>query len=247
LAELLHEQSMFESMREQIRARLNGLLHRDPTLPLPSPPEALAVDLAHPASSEALYAFALERRGELEQAAARVDEGNAESALAKRSYYPELGVMGSYTSMWQGPHRFMAGVTLNLPLALGRRRGAVEQAQALTRQAAASLAAATDAIRVEVEVARQLVLETLHQLELFESRLLPSARDRVSAARSGFEVGRNDFMGLIDAERNLRNVELRWETSRAELEKRRARLNRTIGLLPGEAGPVAGAGRGGQP
>ena len=241
LAELLHEQSIFVSLREQTRARLNGLLHRDPSLPFPPPPESLAVDLQHPAKSEALYALALERRAELEQSAARLEEGRAETKMAKRSYYPELGVMGSYTSMWQGAHRFMAGVTINLPLALGRRRGAVAEAQARTRQAAESLAATSDGVRAEVEVARQLVLETLHQLELFRSRLLPAARDRVAAARAGFETGKNSFLGLIDAERNLRSVELRWEKNQAELQRRRAHLNRTVGLLPGQDLPAAEA------
>ena len=57
--------------------------------------------------------------------------------------------------------------------------------------------------------------------------------DQVDAARSGFETGRNSFLTLIDAERNLRNVELGYEEALANLGRRRAELDRALGRIPG--------------
>jgi outer membrane protein TolC len=70
-------------------------------------------------------------------------------------------------------------------------------------------------------------------VRLFRDRLLPAARDQVGAARSGFETGRNSFLALIDAERNLRNVELGYEEALASLGHRRAELDRALGRIPG--------------
>jgi len=63
--------------------------------------------------------------------------------------------------------------------------------------------------------------------------LVPAARDQVQAARSGFETGTNSFLALIDAERNLLNVELGHEEALANLGRRRAELDRALGRIPG--------------
>ena len=72
-----------------------------------------------------------------------------------------------------------------------------------------------------------------HVLTLFRERLLPAARDQVHATRSGFEAGRNSFLALIDAQRNLRDVELGHERALVDLGRRRAEHDRSMGRVPG--------------
>ena len=91
----------------------------------------------------------------------------------------------------------------------------------------------TIAIQSEVEVARLYVVEAIHVVGLYRKRLLPVARDQVAAARSGHQTGANDFQVVVSAERNLRDVELAQLSTLAELSKRRARLDRALGLMPG--------------
>jgi outer membrane protein TolC len=70
-------------------------------------------------------------------------------------------------------------------------------------------------------------------LALYQSRLLPAARDQVEAARASFETGESSFLALIDAERNLRAVRLGREEARRELSRSHAELQRAIGEIPG--------------
>ena len=66
-------------------------------------------------------------------------------------------------------------------------------------------------------------------MKLHRERLIPTARARVDAARSGYEANNNDIDTLIDAARELRSVELSSERAMAELDRRRAQLDWATG------------------
>src|SRR5690606_9953969 len=77
LAHLEHERMVLGHERARIRARLNGLLHRRPELPLPPAPESLPTpDLTLPPTAE-LQAQALANRPELAGTRARMAAGEA--------------------------------------------------------------------------------------------------------------------------------------------------------------------------
>lgn len=231
---LERERLELEAQRDTLRAQLNGLLHRAPHLPLPPPPERLEVPPEPSASPEELQAEALRRRPELAGLRARLGGGEAEVGMAHREYLPDVNVMGSYNSMWTDPeHRLMVGVSLELPLALNRRKAAVEEAQARLRGMQREQERMADEIRVEVEQARTRLREALRALALYRDRVLPAANDQLAAARAGFESGRNGFQVVLQAEQNQRGVELRLQEALAEVQRRHAELQRALGHTPG--------------
>jgi outer membrane protein TolC len=71
-------------------------------------------------------------------------------------------------------------------------------------------------------------------VDLYESRLLPAAHDQLRAARSGFETGQVSFLSVVEAEKNLRSVELGYEEARTDRHRRRADLERALGVPPDE-------------
>jgi outer membrane protein TolC len=136
--------------------------------------------------------------------------------------------------MWDMPeHRWMVGLGFNLPLQTGRRAGAVEEAEASRARFESDAMRAGDAARTEVTIAQKRIVEAYHVLRILETRLLPVARDQVDAARAGFIASQNTFTALIDAEKNLRSVELDYQMARATIDKRRAELDRALGRIPG--------------
>jgi len=62
---------------------------------------------------------------------------------------------------------------------------------------------------------------------------LPVARDQIDAARAGFTASQNPFMAVVEAEKNLRSVELDYQMARAECDRHRAELDRALGRIPG--------------
>jgi len=235
LGHLDHERVMLDTERLSIVARLDGLLHRDPTAPLPPAPADLAVP-AMPQDVASLAQGALAVRPQKAAADARVRAGEAKVGAAERAYYPDFELMTSYDSMLDMPeHRWMAGIGIEIPIQRGRRAAEVDAAKARLAQARAQVDGTTDLIRVEVVRAHRELVEAIHVVKLYDERLLPAARAQVDAALSGFTTGANDFPAVISAERELREIQLAAARARADAWRRQAMLDRAVGKLPGGA------------
>jgi len=236
LAHVEHQRIVLTSRRAIIAAQMNGLLHRAPETDLPPPPAALDIPDFTTGTSAQLQEEALSNRPELRGQHAKIRSRQAARDLADRESFPDFGVMASYNSMWAMPeHQWMVGFSLNIPLQLGRRRGAVEEADARVAQAKAELLSVSDEVRVAVEKARQRLIEAGHVVHLYRDRLLPAARAQIEAARSGYVTGQTGFQALIDSERSLRNVELSYQEALATFGERRAELVRALGRIAGLA------------
>lgn len=240
IAELDRDRLELEAEQAQIVARLNGLLHRHPDAALPPPPARFDLAEGPGGTSAELQDLALERRPQREAAQARVRAAQAEIAVARRDYYPDFELMAGYDSMQHDPeHRWMVGVMIEVPLQRGKRRAAVEQAEAETAKMRYEDDRLVDEIRVDVDRAHRRVVEARALVEVNEERVVPAVRDRLDAARAGFTSAQNDFMAVVQAEEDLREAELELEMARAELSRRQAALARAVGLVPGL--PAGGA------
>ena len=232
LAHVAHEQLTLESRRSVIIAQMNGLMRRAPEAQLPSPPQNLDPDLRSVDSSSALRAQAHKNRAELRSVEAVIHGKNSQIDMMDRESYPDIGVMASYNSMWaMTEHQWMIGVSAAIPLQLAARKAGVEEARAAKAQSEAALHSLQDNIAVEVEKARQGVIEAQHIVHLFRERLLPAAKTQIELAQIAYSTGQNSFQALIDAERSLRKVELTYEESLAELSRRWAELARSTGSI----------------
>jgi len=233
LSHVLHQEVVLEAELSIVVAQLNLLLHRLPQTKMPQPVRASFVPI-DVGDTEALQALAIERRPALSATQSRVLAHEFEAELAEREFFPDLGVMGEYNSMWrETEHRWMVGVSLNLPIQIKSRRGRVDQANAALGQAHADLESLTDEVRTEVDQTRRRVVEAHHVLTLYQQRLLPAAEAQIQAARAGYESGRTSFQALIDAERSLRTLQTEYENALATYAQRGDALDRALGNMPG--------------
>jgi outer membrane protein TolC len=244
LAHLMHREVMLVGRRDELAARLNALLHRPAGAALPppasvAPPPGQAAPTAthhggdHAAAAAGTAAGALAARPEVAAADAAVRAAALEGELAGLARYPDLEAMTSFSTMFGSDHRWMVGVAVDLPVYRGRIRAAEAEAAARLEAAARRREAVADAVLAEVEQAAVRLHEAEHVVELYAARILPASRDATGAARSAFESGSVDFTSVIDAERNLRDVDLSHEEALAEVGRRRAALDRALGRLPG--------------
>ncbi len=232
LARIEQERVELEAERAITAARVNRLLHRAPETPLPPPPARLDPLEREPSAGD-LRKEALAARPELRAAGVEADARTRSVQLARRRFAPELSAMASYNSMWADvEHRFMLGVGLMVPLQVGALRAGVGEARAEARRAQRVVDAERDRVAAEVEEARARVSAAERILKLQRERLIPTARDRVEAARIGYESNANDIDALIDAERELRSVELEAQRAFADLDRRRAELDWAVGRVP---------------
>jgi outer membrane protein TolC len=227
LAMLLHREVELATSQRRTAERINTLLHRLPELPLPPPPATLEVPGLGEVDAAALTERALAERPDLRAARARVAAREQAVALARREYFPDFTLIGSYDRFMQEvPLQPRIGLALNVPLQLGRRRGALDQARAELAGARSEAQRVEDAVRFGVASGVDRLREAHHLVELVRDRVLPVARDRLAASRAAFESGEGTFLELIDADRGLRNAELGAEEAVVTLWRRRAELAR---------------------
>lgn len=234
-AELLHREVELGSALRITAQQIALLLHRPDGAEIPPPPELLPMLAVPPPGDDAdAVQRALATRPELLAADARVAARESGEKLALRSFLPDFALTGGYDTFWELPEqRPFVGIELNVPLAIGRRRGALEQARAELAMARSERDRLHDEVESELRIARERVAEAEHGLMIVRERMTPAARDRLAAARIGFESGRVAFGDLIEADRALRDTELAEETAQALLSRRVAELIAALGTAPG--------------
>ncbi len=234
LTHMEHDAILLASDRDVAVAQMNELLHRDPNAPLPPPTNLPTSEDVDASAAVHLEIEAVLHRPEIEAARERARAEEARGRRAERDSYPDVTVSTSYSSMWAMPeHRWMVGLGLDLPIQLGRRAGAVDEANAEHARFESEVARLSDKARTEVAVALKRREEAEHVARLYKERLIPVARAQIAAARAGFVSSRNDFVAVVGAERNLRGVELAYQMALADLDRRGAELDRALGRIPG--------------
>jgi outer membrane protein TolC len=239
LARIVQRDLELRAQQRVVGQRLNTLLHRPVDAALPPAPSALAPPALPfaPQEAEPLADAALGVRPELEAAEARVRARAAQVRVARHEFLPDFTLVANYNARLPiRENRPFVGVRLNVPLQLGRRRAALDEARAQLARAESERAAMADEVRLSVHRALEEYQQARAVAALFDARLLPTARDRVGAARVGFETGRNGFLELIDAQRELLRIELDREQAATEVSRNAAELLAALGHRPGDTG-----------
>lgn len=239
-ARMLHHEIELRAAKREIVAQLDALLHRPTDAELPAPPAELAIDLSAAMEHAARADTAVVNRPELAAAAAAVAAREGELALARRARQPDFDLMAGYSSMWDTrEHRFTVGVGLNLPIRRSRLRAQVAEALSRRDEAQAELERTNDTVRSEAVAAAAHREEMAHLVVLYRERVLPAASDQVAAARASFESGEEPMLGVIEAERSLRDAQLQYHEAVAGLLRTSAALARSKGEIPSLTTPAA--------
>lgn len=222
LAHIDHERLRLERQRDVLTARINGLLHRPPQSPLPPPPENLDVDFGQYEGT----------RPEVQAIQTRIAMQETSIQKARRQKWPGIAVMGNYSSMWpKVEHQWMIGVGLKLYLQVRSLRAIELEAKALKRTEQLRHEATLNDIAVD-QTAAEIELDRNREIvELYRNRLLPTAHNRVDAARVGYETDNNDFSTVVEAERELRQLNLDYHQAVADLSQAAAQVAFTHGSL----------------
>lgn len=239
--------------RRAALARLNALLDRQSDVPVENPaiPARLAraavapsadsirftsAALGAPAAGSpfsplaVLQAAAQRANPELREAAANIAAQAARLELARREYLPDPSLSVQYGQR-QG-FTDMISATVSIPLPLFKRR---KQDQ-LVAEANAQLAALTADRRaranaLDAEVARLLseLQRQRTQLALYVKALLPQGRASLASATASYQVGRVEFLTVLDNQATIFNYETEYFRALSDFATNVAELERLVG------------------
>lgn len=223
----------------QRQASAAGMLNRltdrptDAAIPAPDtvPLETLDLDL------EALLAAAADhpRLSAIREEVARYRQ---QRRLARLDRYPDLTLSGGYSEVGDeglsavanGDDQWFVGFGISLPLWQGKRDAAEREALVGVMEATARLAEEQNQLAFRVHDALARVEAQRGSVDLFESRMLPEARQAVEAAEGSYRAGRTDFLTLIDNARRLTELELMHQRATTQLQQDLADLRLAAGL-----------------
>jgi outer membrane protein TolC len=216
--------------------RLNVLMNRDAFSPLAPP--AQSGSYGSPPTAARLRNL-LPSRPEVRMTAAGLAAAKARLELARREWVPDptISVQAQRYNDSQAVSEVDAGVSFSVPwVNRGKYRAGEREAESGVQAAQAAVAEARNDALGMIRVHLQKAEAAHHHLRIFESQLIPLARQTVQTNRASYETGKTGFLELVGAERSLRDVEAIYRQHLAEYRIALAEIESVVGA---DLGPAA--------
>jgi outer membrane protein, heavy metal efflux system len=253
LARLGEEAVAIIEERRAALARLNAVLDRPSELPIANPVVPRRVARAAVADSaasirfvsatlgaraadsplpslETLQAVAVRQSPMLRAVQARIDAQGARAELAQKDHLPDFDVALSYGQRDGFRDMISAQVSVPLPLQRGRKQNQfVVEARAELAALEAERDDRVNTLRAEVARLHAALERDRAQLALYVKAIIPQGRATLTSATAAYQVGRADFLTLLDAQSTLFNYETNYFRVLSAFAKTLAELERVVG------------------
>ena len=215
---------------ESARFRLNALLGRAPEAPLGVPMETEPMIAAWDVTT--LLARARASRPELKAALAEREARELTATAASReATWPSMSLGALYfpPTAAMPQHGYGASVALALPWLWGGAASRRDAAQKLASAAATEADAARYPVDLDVVTAAAAARGAAVRLQVLRDRTRSASRHALEVAQAGYESGRTDLIGVLDAGRMVIDVEDEIASSRGALAHALTELEAAVG------------------
>lgn len=159
-----------------------------------------------------------------------IRRGEEEVKSAKRDLFPDVMAEVAYWDVHDGSNRWMASIKINIPWINKKKYEArIRENEAERQRAEAAYQGAINQTGLRVKELLVRFESSRRLARLYESGVLPLAEQQLSAATIGYQSKKNDFLTLIDAQKNLRDLELTYFGALVDTNKSLAELEEMIG------------------
>lgn len=218
-----------EGEKQQLKARLNGLLARDGAAPLAEPDGLKPLPPLTTADATSLAERARERNPQIAAELARLAMAQKSRDLVQANRYPDLLVGVSPSQVGSRITTWGLMFEMNIPLQRESRRSQEREAEAMIQAARAR----TDALSHQLlgELAGSLAgLEVARRTEaLTKTQLLPQSELGLQSALAAYESGKAEFAMLLEAQRQIRKSRQALLKTQVEAQMRLADIERILG------------------
>jgi cobalt-zinc-cadmium efflux system outer membrane protein len=195
----------------------------DVTEPLEPPADALrigtlaiGIDPKTPIDGTALLEQAIGSRPDLMAARQEQDRADTETRLQHALRTPNITVGGGYKRDF-GTNAVVFGATVPLPLS-NRNQGGIARAEAERRRAENHLAAATTAVRLDVQQAVNALEINRQRVDYIRREYLTTAGQSRDIVLASYRLGEANLIDFLDAQRAFRDTQRTY--NRALYEER---------------------------
>jgi cobalt-zinc-cadmium efflux system outer membrane protein len=169
---------------------------------------------------------------QLALAAAERERSDRELAVARAQAIPDVSVgFGVRRFEENGETALVAGFSVPLPL-FDHNRGAIDAATARLEAARQQERATRQRLTVELETAALALANARAEALALQDELLPAAQQSFAALDYGYRAGKFDLLDLLDARRQLTEVQTRLLAAQVDCQVAAARLDALRGRFP---------------
>lgn len=228
ISKLIDQQTVLEQRKESVEARLNSLLYRELDSPLGIPEEVKPLEFVH--TLKGLNEIALSSSPVIKIQQRKIDREQYNIELAKKDFYPDMSVSFTYQNRPNMPEMYGISIGLKLPLYFWQKqRPALTEAAASAAMERKRLDNTTVSLLFKIKD-KYLALTTGQKLvKLYGTVIIPQSSLSLESAISGYEVGKVDFLTLLDNLVTLLNYELNYYEQLSNVEKSIAGLEPLVG------------------
>lgn len=166
---------------------------------------------------------------ELRLAKLQIDQREASLGLEKAQRIPDLTVsIGSQYNERERERVNVVGLSMPIPL-FNRNQGNVLAAARRTDQARDLRNASELRLRTEIQTTLDQWMTANTEVASFNQTILPAAQSAVDTATRGFEMGKFNFLDVLDAQRTLISARTQYIQAIAEATDAWVRIERIFG------------------
>jgi cobalt-zinc-cadmium efflux system outer membrane protein len=236
LAKLEDILKSLEKLREPTVARLNAVLNRQSSEML-GWPEKEEFKLPK-VDGQKVITILRQTNPELAAIDFEVAEAQSKVELAKRKFYPDIGVgvewietgsaAGSGVS-GSGEDPLVLMFSMNLPIWTDSYKAAERQAQSNVIKARQQRTEAENTILARAEQVLYDFEDSNRKIRLYADVLIPKADELLEASEGAYRGGTVDFLSLVDAQRMKLDFQLKYERAVTNSRQKLAELEMLAG------------------
>lgn len=235
LSRMMDELIKMETERKDMIARFNALLYRKPTDSVYVPDEIHLVEFS--LSYDEIEKLAFENNPMLIAMGKMVEKDKVMSRLAKKELIPDFEVKFSYgvrsaiePSGMKALDMLSFSIGMNLPVFFWRKQNLkIQEMEISISQSEAKYIAMKNEVSKMIQETLNKIEKDVRLLDLYKNGLIPQAMQNLNIGLVGYQVGKIDFMTLVDNFMSLYNYQIQYEKVFSDYHSKLAELEMITG------------------
>ena len=206
-----------ERKKETQTSTINSIIGRDPLAPL-GRPEELPKNYLEKSLSD-LAAMAQAHSPVINGKQHMIEQSEFEVSSRKKEFLPDMVVSGGWFKRGDLSDVWSASIMFKVPLYFWNKSTGVKAANAELHAARYDFDAAKLMVLSRVRDLYATAKTSEHHLHLYDTGIIPQARMALQSTTSNYQVGKTDFLALLDSESLLLKYQLMAQEELVNLHK----------------------------
>ncbi len=216
-----------EQKKDAQAAMISKLAGRDPLAPLGKPADLTMTPFTR--NVDDFAAMALKHSPMLEERRRMVEQSEFDLSLSKQEFLPDMVVSGGWFSRGEKPNVWQASVMFRVPLYFWNKSTGVRAASADLHSARYDYDAVRLSTLARVKELYSSIKTAEHHVQLYEEGIIPQARLALQSATTNYQVGKTDFLGLLDSQSLLLKYQIMEQEELVNLNKNLSMMGELTG------------------